>query len=171
MTATAGGAEACAYVIGEDGLAWLGHPHAEAWVGLRRSYRRLTHELEAALRERHELSLSALELLGRLGVAPHRQLRIARLAEQVEVSLSRTSRIVDALERRGLVERRPCPEDSRASNVRLTEAGLALTRVAQADHLAAVQHHFIDRLTDGQIRTLAAAFAQLAPPQTAGHGR
>jgi DNA-binding MarR family transcriptional regulator len=167
MSAQANDHETCAYIIGDDGLARLDRAHAEAWTGLLRAHRRLTRELEAALHERHELSLSALELLGRLSVAPQRQLRIARLAEQADLSLSRTSRIIDALEERGLVHRRPCPEDSRASNVGLTKAGLRLTRAAQPDHLADVQHQFFDRLTQRQIRSLATAFARLAPAGTA----
>ncbi len=156
-------ASACMYVIGEDGLARLDRTHEQAWTGLLRAHRRLTRQLEAAMQERHQLSLSALELLGQLAAAGQQQLRIARLAEQAQLSLSRTSRILDALEGRGLVERRACPEDSRATNVRLTEAGLRLARTAQVDHLADVQQWFFDRLTAGQVRALAAAFAQLAP--------
>jgi DNA-binding MarR family transcriptional regulator len=165
MTATSSSttASACTYVIGEDGVARLDRTHEQAWTGLLRAHRRLTRQLEAALQERHQLSLSALELLGRLAAARQQQLRIARLAEQAELSLSRTSRILDTLERRGLVERHPCAEDSRASNVRLTEAGLGLARAAQADHLAEIQLRFFDPLTARQIRALAAAFAQLVP--------
>ena len=42
----------------------------QAWTGLLRAYRRLTRELEGSLRQRHGLTLSALELLGHLA-APH----------------------------------------------------------------------------------------------------
>ncbi len=62
-------------------------------------------------------------------------------------------------------------EDSRASKVRLTEAGLQSTRVAQLAHLSDVQHQFFDRLTVRQIRSLATAFALLAPAPTAGCAR
>ncbi len=163
MSATSERTEACPYIIGEDGLARLEPVHAQAWTGLLRAHRQLTRELEASLKERHELSLSALELLGRLAAAEQRELRIAPLAEQAELSLSRTSRIIDALERRGLVARRPCPEDSRASYVRLTGAGLRLARTAQRDHLADVKRRFFDRLTQRQIGSLATVFARLAP--------
>jgi DNA-binding MarR family transcriptional regulator len=89
-------------------------------------------------------------------------MRIARLAEQAGVSLSRTSRLLDSLEQRGLLKRQPCPDDSRASNVHLTAAGLRLAREAQAAHLADVQRVFVDRLTTRQISVLAASFARLA---------
>ena len=153
----------CAYVVGEDGMARLQGPHADAWAGLQRAHRELTRQLEATLDERYGLSLSALELLGRLATADDRRRRLSRLADDVELSLSRVSRIVDALERRGLVERQPCPEDTRATNAWLTDAGLALVREAQAEHLADVQRRFLDRLTAGELRTLGRVFTRLTP--------
>ena len=153
----------CAYVVGEDGMARLQGPHADAWAGLQRAHRELTRQLEATLVERYGLSLSALELLGRLTTADDRRRRLSRLADDVGLSLSRVSRIVDALGRRGLVERQPCPEDTRATNAWLTDAGLALVREAQAEHLADVQHRFLDHLTAGELRTLGRVFGRLTP--------
>jgi DNA-binding MarR family transcriptional regulator len=155
-------ADACAFVIGPDGLARLAGEQAEAWAGLLRVHRQLTRELETALQDRHGLTLSALDLLCRLADAEQRRMRIARLAEQAGLSLGRTSRLLDSLEQRGLLKRQPCPEDSRASNVQLTASGLRLAREAQASHLAEVQRVFFDRLTTRQISTLAAAFTRLA---------
>ena len=155
-------ADECAYALGDDGLLRLQGPHAEAWIGLQRAHRELMRELEAALGERHGLSLSALELLGRLAAEPERLLRLSRLAAEVGLSLSRVSRITDALEARGLVRREPCPEDSRATNARLTGAGLALVRDAQASHLDDVRRTFLDRLSADELRTLGEVFARLA---------
>jgi DNA-binding MarR family transcriptional regulator len=135
---------------------------ADAWTGLQRVHRELTRGLEATLDARFGLSLSALELLGRLAGAPDRRRRLSRLAADIELSVSRVSRIVDALERRGLVERERCPDDSRATNARLTGAGLALVREAQEAHLADVRRRFLDRLSDDEVRTLGAVFTRLA---------
>jgi DNA-binding MarR family transcriptional regulator len=163
MTATDSEPQAWPYVIGHGGLAGLGDRQAEAWAGLLRVHRRLIREVETALQVRYGLSLSALELLGRLADADQRRMRIARLAEQAGLSLSRTSRLLDTLEQRGLLKRQPCPEDSRASNVQLTAAGLRLAGEARAAHLAEVQRVFFDRLTSRQVHLLAAAFLRLAP--------
>jgi DNA-binding MarR family transcriptional regulator len=152
----------CAYVVGNDGMARLQGPHAEAWAGLQRAHRELTRELEASLDARYGLSLSALELLGRLAAAGERRRRLSRLADDVGLSLSRVSRIVDAMERRGLVERKPCPEDTRATNACLTGAGLELVREAQVAHLDDVQRRFLDRLSSGELRTLGRVFGRLA---------
>jgi DNA-binding MarR family transcriptional regulator len=161
MTAVAHEADRCAYVVGDDGLARLDGAHARAWIGLQRAHRELTRRLEASLAERHGLSLSALELLGRLAASPQRRRRLARLADDVALSVSRVSRIVDALERRGLVERQPCPEDTRATNAWLTDAGLQLVREAQAGHLADVQRSFLDHLDAEELRTLGDVFTRL----------
>lgn len=155
--------DACPYVLGSGGLARLGRAEARAWRGLLRAHRQLTRELDAALKQRFGLTLSSLELLGQLADAHQQRMRIARLAERTQLSVSRTSRLLDSLERRGLLVREPCPEDSRASNAALTAAGAQLAREAQASHLADLQRLFFDRLSARQIETLAAAFEQLVP--------
>jgi DNA-binding MarR family transcriptional regulator len=154
---------ACAYVVGDDGLSRWSDTHADAWIGLLQTQRNLTRELDAALEAAHGLSLSSLELLGRLAAADDRLLRLSALAEQTGLSLSRVSRVVDALELRGLVERVQCPSDGRAVNALLTDAGLVLVREAQATHFAGVRERFFDRLEPQEIATLAAIFTRFAP--------
>lgn len=155
--------EPCAYVIGDDGLASWNETSAEAWIGLLETHRRLTRALDAELDARHGLSLSGLELLGRLAAAEDRRLRLSALAAGSGLSLSRVSRIVDGLEARGLVERMPCPSDARAINARITDTGLELVHEAQATHFGAVQRAFFDQLTADEVATLAAVFARFAP--------
>jgi DNA-binding MarR family transcriptional regulator len=154
----------CPYVMGERGLAELDAPDAAAWLALQRGHRRLTRQLEAALEQRHGLSLSALEVLGRLAAADARRLRLTGLAADVDLSLSRVSRILDGLERRGLVEREPCPDDARATNAHLTDAGLTLAHEAQAAHLEDIKGSFLDDLSAEQVRMLGEVFGRLAQP-------
>ncbi|GAB3305503.1 hypothetical protein GCM10027451_11780 [Geodermatophilus aquaeductus] len=62
--------------------------------------------------------------------------RCSALAAQAGVDVSVASRQVTALERSGLVERRPDPHDGRASLIRLSPAGataLAQTRALRAE--------------------------------------
>jgi DNA-binding MarR family transcriptional regulator len=168
VTSDADNRAACAYVVGDDGLSRWNDTSAEAWIGLLETHRALTRALDAELEARHGVSLSELELLGRLAAADGRRLRMSALAAATGLSLSRVSRIVDTLERRGLAERRSCPGDARAINVQLTEAGLALAREAQATHFAGVQARFFDRLSDDDVRTLASVFARFAPRAAEG---
>ena len=156
-------ARACAYVVGDDGLSRWSEPAAEAWIGLIETQRKLTRELDVLLEAKHGIGLSALEVLGRLAAAEGRRLRVSTLAAATGLSVSRISRLIDALERRGLAERRACPGDGRAINAQLTQAGLELARAAQADHFAAVQERFFDQLGEDEVATLASIFARFSP--------
>jgi DNA-binding MarR family transcriptional regulator len=153
---------ACPYVVGEDGLASWSDTHASAWIGLLETHKQVTRALDAELEAGHGLSLSGLELLGRLAAAEERQLRLSTLAHEAGLSLSRVSRIIDLLEARKLVRRESCAEDARAVEAHLTDTGLALTREAQATHFASVQHRFFDKLGPGELEVLAGVFGRLS---------
>jgi DNA-binding MarR family transcriptional regulator len=159
-------------VLRSDGFPEWSHECAAAWIGLLATHRRLTRELDAELEAAHGLTLSGLELLARLASAPERRLRLSALATEAGLSLSRVSRIVDALEARGLIARQPCPADARAINAQLTSCGLELAKSAQSTHLAAVRERFFDRLDEREITTLAEVFARFAPdaPSTCSAG-
>jgi DNA-binding MarR family transcriptional regulator len=141
---------------------WL-PTHADAWIGLLQTHRQLTHELDAKLEASYGLTLSSLELLARLAVAPEHWLRLSILAGQTGLSLSRVSRIVDALEHRGLIERHGCPSDARATNAHLTSAGAELLDTAEGTHIAFVQERFFDHLSCEEVESLAEIFARFAP--------
>jgi DNA-binding MarR family transcriptional regulator len=153
----------CSFVLGDDGLAQWSDLHASAWIGLLETHKRLTRALDAELEASHGLTLSAVEVLGRLAAAHERSLRLSDLAGGTGLSLSRISRIVDSLEKRELVERRPCETDARAVYAQLTEAGLALVREAQAAHFASVHERFFGLLDQAEIETLASVFGRFAP--------
>ena len=159
-------------VTRSDGFPEWSHEYAAAWIGLLATHRRLTRELDAELEAAHGLTLSGLELLARLACVLEHRLRLSVLAGEAGLSLSRVSRIVDALEARGLIERQNCPADARAINAQLTAAGLALAQAAQTTHLAAVRERFFDRLDEREIATLAEVFARFAPdaPSTCSAG-
>lgn len=155
--------EACSYVVGDDGLASWSDTHSDAWIGLLETHKELTRALDAELEAEHGLSLSGLEVLGRLAAAENRLLRLSALAQATGLSLSRISRIIDLLESRGLVKRRVCADDARAVEARLTEKGLRLARRAQASHFASVQQRFFDKLEPGELEVLASVFGRLSP--------
>jgi len=156
-------AEACPHVIGEERLARFSDLETEAWIGLLETHKRLTRALNAELEAEHGLSLSSVELLGRLFAADDQVLRLSDLAERSGLSLSRVSRIIDTLEARGLVERRRCPTDKRARNAGLTAAGAELLEAAQATHFAGVRSKFLEQVEPAELDALAAVFGRLAP--------
>lgn len=163
MSDPAPDADACPFVAGDIGLASWTDVEADAWIGLLESHKRLTRALDGELEARHGLTLSSVELLGRLAAAPGHQLRLSRLASEAGLSLSRVSRIVDVLEARGVIRRQTCPSDARAVEAHLTDSGLALAREAQATHVASVRERFLDRLAPGEAQALAEVFRRFSP--------
>jgi DNA-binding MarR family transcriptional regulator len=156
--------QACSYVVGDDGLATWSDTHKDAWIGMLETHKRLTRALDAELEAEHGLSLSGVECLGRLAAADGRAMRLSALANETGLSLSRISRIVDTLQARELVQRRSSPEDARAVEAHLTDAGLALVRQAQASHFASVQERFFEQLSGDELAVLARVFARFVPP-------
>lgn len=152
-----------AYETDVNGLSHWTETHADAWIGLLETHKQLTRALDAELTAQHGLSLSALELLARLAAADDRLLHLTALAAASGLSLSRVSRIIDALEARGLVARVACPTDARAVHAQLTDSGRELVVAAQSTHFASVQAAFFDQLDDEEIATLARVFGKFAP--------
>jgi DNA-binding MarR family transcriptional regulator len=152
-----------AYNVSNAGVAEWSQRHSDAWIGLLETHKQLTRMLDAELESRYGLALSSLELLARLGAAPDRCLRLSSLAAEAGLSLSRVSRIAVMLETRGLILRRPCPDDARAVEAHLTPDGLKLMREAQQTHFESVQRQFFDQLTDREVDVLGAVFARFSP--------
>src|SRR3954463_3420344 len=84
-----------------------------AWRGFLRVHSTLVKALDAELQEAHGLPLSSYEVLITLRTAPGRRLRMAELADRVILSRSGMTRLVDRLEREGLLERDKCDSDAR----------------------------------------------------------
>jgi DNA-binding MarR family transcriptional regulator len=146
----------------------MGEPVAldEEEAAFWRSLIRITTVLPRALEDQFlpETGLTNTDygVLVALSEAPERLLRISALAATTGLSLSRISRVVDGLTRRGLVEKRKCAEDGRASNAVLTEAGLARLEAAFPSHLARVRASVFDHLDTDDIRTAGPVLARLA---------
>jgi DNA-binding MarR family transcriptional regulator len=148
------------YMMGRNvDRAWSPE-RAAAWEGFLELSRQLRRAAEGLL-EPFGLSVSMLGVMGRLDRAEGRTLRQTELAHAMGLSVSRVSRLIDALERRELVQRRPCPADARATNVTLTRAGLRLARKAQDAVFGFVEEEFFVSLDDTTVETLADAFTTL----------
>lgn len=123
-------------------------------------------DLDADLKRQHNLSESKYDVLIQLGLSPRRRLRITQLADEVLMSPSGLSRLVDELERDGLVARVRDDTDARSFNVTLTPTGRTQLRAANRTHLAGVRERVLDKLTDEQLGQLAdiCSTIRLEPP-------
>jgi DNA-binding MarR family transcriptional regulator len=146
---------------------WLDRQQLRGWIRLAAVLELLPGVLDAQLRRDAHLTHFEYYVLAMLSEAPGRTLRMTELARQTNATLPRLSHVATRLEGRGLVERFSCPEDRRATNARLTEAGWAKVQEAAPGHVVTVRHHVIDALTDEQIDQLAdigtAILARLDP--------
>jgi len=94
---------------------------------------------------RHGLKRGEFDVLATLRRAPEpHQLSPGELSRSMVLSPAATTHRVQGLQERGLVHRRPDPEDGRLGVVELTGAGLRLVEEAVADHVAT-----LDRMLDG----------------------
>jgi DNA-binding MarR family transcriptional regulator len=125
-----------------------------AWVRLASVLELLPGVLDAQLRRDAGLMHFEYFVLAMLSEAPKRTLRMSALAAQTNSTPPRLSHVVTRLEARGLVERKPCPEDARATDAHLTAAGWRKVREAAPGHVANVRENVIDALTSEQVRQL-----------------
>ena len=132
-----------------------------AWRAFLRAHSQVTRRLEADLLSEHDLSLPTYDVLVQLSEAPNRRLRMTELAERVLLSRSGLTRLVDRLEREGLVERQACPSDARGTHAVLSDAGLERLRAAWPTHLRGVAQHVTDRLTAEETTQLSAILGKL----------
>ncbi|MGW3959000.1 MarR family winged helix-turn-helix transcriptional regulator [Amycolatopsis sp. NPDC005003] len=143
-------------------LSALDLDEAAFWRPLMRIMTALPRALEDQFLSETGLAITDYGVLVALSEAPDHLLRISGLAATTGLSLSRISRVVDDLTRRGLVEKRKCAEDGRASNAVLTAAGLARLEAAYPSHLARVRASVFDHLSAEDIRTAGPVLARLA---------
>lgn len=141
---------------------WLSAGEYSAWRNFLEAGQLIRAQLDAELREQHDLSISEYELLVRLSETDEHTMRMSRLAAETAVSRSRLSHLVARMERRGLVDRVPFTEDGRGITCVLTEAGHKLLVDAAPGHVESVREHFVDRLDRDQIAPLGKAMMDVA---------
>jgi len=134
-----------------------------AWRGMLRVHATLTKALDADLEAAHALPLSSYEVLLNLADAEGQRMRMSDLAASVILSRSGLTRLVDRLEREGLIVRESCPSDARGSFATLTPAGRRKLDAARATHLAGVRSMFVDHFSAEELEVLGAAWERLLP--------
>jgi DNA-binding MarR family transcriptional regulator len=145
----------------DAGLKYFPPEREAAWFGLLAAHAELTRGLDACLSAKHGLTLSAYEVLSRLAHAPDGHLRMSELAGQSQLSLSRVSRVIDALEARGVAARESCAVDSRVVHATITPAGQELLAAAQDTFFETVESRFLGRLSCDEVGLLGDIFGRL----------
>jgi DNA-binding MarR family transcriptional regulator len=134
-----------------------------AWRGMLRVHAALVRELDAELDAAHELPLSSYDVLIYLQAAPDKRLRMAELADSVLLSRSGVTRLVDRLEREGLIVRDTCTSDGRGCFAVLTQEGEDMLARARPTHLEGVRERFLRHFTEDELTQLATFWERVKP--------
>ncbi len=109
------------------------HDALRLWLRLFATTSLIESRVRRLLQERFQTTLPRFDLMAQLYRAPD-GLSMGELSRRMMVSGGNVTGITDALERDGLVQRVPDPEDRRVFRVRLTPAGRRSFRAMATEH-------------------------------------
>ena len=108
----------------------------DRWNELEAEHARVREALEHRLQREHRLTLSEYEVLRRLSESPEGHRRIQELGEEIHLSQSALSRLVQRLEDDGYVSRKMCDHDRRGVFACVTDDGRKAQAEARPTHVS-----------------------------------
>ena len=117
--------------------------------------------MSAQLVDEHGLTINDYECLLHLAQADGGRMRRIDLAQQLILTPSGVTRLLDGLERAGWVERASCASDRRVAYAVLTDAGRTKLNEAADSHINGVRTFFEERFSADEIDTLSHLLARL----------
>ena len=133
----------------------------EAWRALITAYSAAVEGIERGLLEAGLPSLSWYDVLLELSVAPGRRLRMHELARAVVLSRSGLTRLVDKLEKAGLLRREPDPADGRGSFAVLTDEGARMRERMWPVYAKGIAENFGAHVSDEEVQVLSRALGRV----------
>ncbi len=134
----------------------------EPFVRFLRAHAVVLRELSSELVAEHGLTINDYEVLLRLSRADGNRMRRVDLAQEVLLTPSGITRLLEGLERAGYVERVACKDDLRVSYAQLTPAGRAKLRTAGKTHVAGIHRLFLDHFDEDERVLLAELLGRLS---------
>ena len=136
-------------------------PALDAWVRLLRAHAATTRAMSAELVADHGLTINDFEALLHLSRADNSAMRRVDLAEQLLLTPSGVTRLLDGLERAGWVTKGSCSTDARVTYAVLTEEGRAKLERASRSHVLQIRALFEERFSAKELETLGGLLARL----------
>ena len=133
----------------------------DAFVRLLRGHAATTRALSAELQAEFGLTINDYEALLRLSRADDGRMRRIDLANELLLTASGVTRLLDGLERAGYVEKASCASDARVTYAALTAKGRARFEEASRAHVAAIRKLFEERFDEQELATLARLLGRL----------
>jgi MarR family 2-MHQ and catechol resistance regulon transcriptional repressor len=134
----------------------------DAFGNLIGAHATLTRELSATLVATHGLTINDYGTLLLLSRAGDEGMRRIDLANQLQLSPSGITRLLDRLEDQGLVGKGECKSDARVSYAILTDAGLAKLKEAAPGHIDDIERRLSAVLSEDEMKTLSELLARLS---------
>ena len=138
----------------DDEPRWLTAEEQQTWFALMAVLTWLPDALDAQLQRDAGISHFEYQVMAMLSMSPGHTRRMSDVAALANGSLTRLSRTVDRLDKRGWVTRRPDPDDGRATLAVLTDAGWDKIVATAPGHVTEVRRLVVDPLTTAQLRDL-----------------
>lgn len=129
-------------------------PAVRAWTRLLRAHASATRALNAQLLAEHGLTVNDYEALYVLSRSAELRLKPVELAQRLLLTPSGITRLLDGLERTGLVKRAPCPTDRRVLYAQLTETGATKLEAASCSHVGSIRSLFEENMSTEEIDQL-----------------
>ena len=150
-------------------LSTQSFPSVNAFARLLRAHAALKRELNARLVAEHGLSITDYECLLALAHTEEGAMRRVDLAEQLMLTPSGVTRLLDGLERDGWVTKAACESDARVTYAVLTDEGRERLESAGRSHVAQVRELIERQLSPEELATLVELLGRL-PGGAAGRG-
>jgi DNA-binding MarR family transcriptional regulator len=133
----------------------------EAWAALVRTEKALVQKVEERLKTAGFPPLDWYHVLYEVDRTPKGALRQSGVQDRTQLAQYNVCRLVDRLEREGLVERRQCELDGRNNILVITAKGRALRRSMWPVYADAIGEHFSTRLSQAEAEQLLRLLGKL----------
>ncbi|WP_026186606.1 MarR family winged helix-turn-helix transcriptional regulator [Ensifer sp. BR816] len=134
----------------------------EAWVGLMRAQQRVLAAIEKEFKAAGLPPLSWYDVLWELVKVEAGRLRPFEIEARTLLAQYNLSRLIDRLEKEGLVRRESYDEDARGCWVTVTEAGRAMRARMWETYSQSIETHVGTKLSEPEAKALAALLSRLS---------
>jgi len=113
----------------------------EQWRSIQDAYFRTSCAIDRALEAKFDIGLNEFEILDLVAESSETACRMKALGERTPMTQSAVSKVVDRLEKAGLLARHSCADDRRSLFLELTDAGRTLHQQAAVEHRALLKEN------------------------------
>jgi DNA-binding MarR family transcriptional regulator len=135
----------------------LSNEGIQAWKGLLVAHATLIEQIDREMARANLLPVDWYDALLALETSPCQRLKMSDLADQVLLSKSGLTRLVDRLEAKGYIRREACRADRRVAYAVITAEGLKAREESWPTYKAAIEQFFVSQLSEEETKLIGTA--------------